>query len=82
MATKIFRHKTQKLQTIEVDLNDMSFAEFLVLEKDLNSKGYFAEIGSPMIVSGRDGGLRVDDTFKDRLREIKKKSGKVNTINV
>lgn len=82
MATKIFRHKKRKGDEITVDLNEMSFADFLKLEKELNRGGYFVEVGSPMIVSGRDGGMRPDETFKDRLREMKKKSGKTNTINV
>lgn len=40
-------------------------------------------LGSPRIVSGvGDFRRKVPDVFKDRLREIKKQSGKGNTIDV
>jgi hypothetical protein len=37
---------------------------------------------APPIISGRSGGMRVPDGFKDLKKQIKKGSGRGNTINV
>lgn len=51
-----------------------------ILEDD---KDIVRELSTPLIVSGVGSVLsKTDDGFRDRLREIKKKSGKNNTIHI
>lgn len=58
----------------------LSFTE----RDDLIAKGkYTQKLTTPKIVSGIGGTARLtSDGWKDKLREIKKGSGKDNTINI
>lgn len=51
--------------------------ELLELDSNLIQK-----LTAPKVISGRSGGIKVPDGFKDLKRRIKGKSGEGNTINI
>ncbi len=75
MKYKIRNKKTKKTKSIEI-----SMAEVDIWEND--NPEWEIVIGKPLIHSGTGLGLksaRTDETFKDKLREIDKKSPR-NTL--
>ena len=52
------------------------------LQKILEDQNIKQVLATPKIISGRSGGMKVPDGFTDLKKQIKKHSGRGNTIKV